>query len=71
MKKNLFLITVKQSGSTEYLHIDGINMAIAINKAYDYLDQSKTPGVAYEILEAKYVGKLAIPDYTVSKITGE
>jgi len=71
MKKNLFLITVKQAGSTEYLHIDGTNMAIAINKAYDYLDQNKFPGVGFEILEAKYVGTLAIPDYTVNKITGE
>jgi hypothetical protein len=71
MKRNLFLITVKQAGSTEYLHIDGTNMAIAINKAYDYLDQNKFPGVGFEILEAKYVGTLAIPDYTVSKITGE
>jgi hypothetical protein len=64
MKKNLFLITVKQSSGTEYLHIDGTNIAIAINKAYDYLDQSKTPGVGYEILEVKYVGKIAIPNYS-------
>jgi hypothetical protein len=66
MKKNLFLITVKESGSTEYLYIDGINMAIAINKAYDYLDQNKFPGVGFEILEAKYVGTLAIPEYSIT-----
>ena len=64
MKENLFLITVKQSSGTEYLYIDGTNIAIAINKAYDYLDQSKTPWVGYEILEVKYVGKIAIPNYS-------
>jgi hypothetical protein len=71
MKKNLFLITVKQSSGTEYLHIGGNSIADAINKAYDYLDNNKCSGVGFEILEAKYVGKIVIPDYTVSKITGE
>jgi len=66
MKKNLFLITVKQSSGTEYIHIHGSNIADAISRAYDYLDQSKTPGVGYEILEVKLVGKIVEPDYSLT-----
>jgi hypothetical protein len=66
MKKNLFLITVKQYNGTELIHVHGSNIADAISRAYDYLDQSKTPGVAYEILEVKFVGKIVEPDYSLT-----
>ncbi len=60
MKENLFLVTVK-SNSTEYFHIKASSMFYAVENAYKYLESSnRHPGVSYEIIEIKYVGKIAI-----------
>lgn len=66
MKKNLYLITVKSVG-TEYLHIHGISIADAIDRISDYLLQTKTPGVGFTILEAKLVGTIVEPDYSLAE----
>ena len=57
MKRNLYLITVKTS-NTEYLHVKGSTIADAISRVSDYLLQTKTPGVGFTILEAKFVGTI-------------
>ena len=60
MKENLYLVTVKSIG-TEYFHIQASNMAYAVEKAYNYLDSSnRHPGISYEIIEIKHVGKIAV-----------
>lgn len=65
MKENLFLITVKSNGTNQF-HISGTNLADAIGKAYDYMHQSTHPGVSFEILEAKHVGTVVKPDYSLA-----
>lgn len=59
MKTNLYLVTVKDNNTTE-LHIPGSNIVDALNSAYIYMDNIKTPGVGYEITDIKYVGKVVI-----------
>lgn len=66
MKENLFLVTVK-SNDTEYFHIQASTISDAIKRAYDYLNSSnRHPGVSYEITEIKYIGKIAIPNYSLA-----
>jgi len=65
MKSNLYLVTVKTSG-THYLHIKGSTITDAIAKVSDYLEQTKTPGVGYTIVEVKFVGTIVEPDYSLA-----
>jgi len=66
MKKNLFLITVKQYNGNEQFHVEGDDISNALHRANDYLNQTKTPGVGFEIISCELVGKIATPDYSLT-----
>ena len=61
--KNLFLITVKTSNTTNKFYIDADDMLSSIVRANEYMNQTRTPGVAYEIIEVSFVGQIAVPEY--------
>jgi hypothetical protein len=66
MKKNLFLITVKQYNGTQSFHIEGTDISDASIRANDYMNQIRTPGVEFEIIEVKLIGRIVEPDYSLA-----
>lgn len=63
--KKLFLITVKDGNTTTQFYIHADDMLSAVVRANDYMNQIKTPGVGYDIIEVSFVGKIAYPDYSL------
>jgi hypothetical protein len=67
MKNKLYLITVKQYNGTQSFHIEGTDISAASIRANYYMNQIKTPGVEFEIIEVKLVGTIVTPDHSLAE----